>query len=96
MKKQNIEVDEKYFQEISPLEDIMEFIASKMNISKILLNTKYSRKPLHARALTIVLMRSLCNFKSSDISSVLGNITQARISKLTSIGIELISDGKKI
>ena len=75
--------------------DIIEFIASKMNISKILLSTKYSRKPLHARALTIVLMRSLYNFKSSDISSVLGNITQARISKLTSIGIELISVEKK-
>ena len=75
--------------------DIIEFIASKMNISKILLSTKYSRKPVHARALTIVLMRSLYNFKSSDISSLLGNITQARISKLTSIGIELIAAEKK-
>ena len=76
-------------------EDIIEFIASKMNISKILLNIKYSRKLVHAKALTIVLMRSLCNFKSSDISSVLGNITQARISKLSSIGIELISNEEK-
>jgi len=72
----------------------MEFIASKMDISKILLNIKYSRKLVDAKALTIVLMRSLCNFKSSDISSVLGNITQARISKLSSIGIELISEEK--
>jgi len=75
-------------------DDIMEFIASKMDISKILLNIKYSRKLVDAKALTIVLMRSLCNFKSSDISSVLGNITQARISKLSSIGIELISEEK--
>jgi len=75
--------------------DIIEFISSKMNISKILLSTKYSRKPVHARALTIVLMRRLYNFKSSDISSVLGNITQARISKLTSIGIDLIAAEKK-
>ena len=75
--------------------DIIEFISSKMNIAKILLSTKYSRKPVHARALTIVLMRRLYNFKSSDISSVLGNITQARISKLTSIGIDLIAAEKK-
>ncbi|MBZ9688809.1 transposase [Clostridium estertheticum] len=77
------------------LEDIIEFITSKMNISKILLNIKYSRKLVHAKALTIVLMRSLGNFKSSVISGVLGNITQARISKLSSFGIELILTEKK-
>ncbi|GCD11008.1 transposase [Clostridium tagluense] len=76
-------------------EDIIEFIASKMSISKILLNTKYSRKLVHAKALTIVLMRNLGNFKSSDISGMLGNITQARISKLNSIGIELIGSDEK-
>lgn len=61
-------------------EDIFEFIASKMNISKFHLYTKYSRKFVNAKALTVVLMRSLCNFKSRDISSTLGNITQARVS----------------
>jgi len=66
-----------------------------MNISKILLNIKYNRKLVHAKALTIVLMKSLGDFKSSDISSVLGNITQAKISKLSSIGIELISNEAK-
>ena len=48
-----------------------------------------------AKALAIVLMKSLCNFTSSDITSVLGNITQARISKLSSIGIDLITEEKK-
>ncbi|MGH4052303.1 MAG: transposase [Clostridium sp.] len=71
-------------------EDIIEFIASKMNISKLHIFMKYSRKLVHAKALTVVLMRSLCNFKSSDISTALGNITQARISKLSTIGIGLI------
>ena len=66
-----------------------------MNISKLHLSTKYSRKFVNARALAIVLMRNLCNFKSCDISCVLGNISQARISKLTSIGIELIVAEKK-
>jgi len=56
---------------------------------------KYSRKLVAAKALTVVLMRSLCNLKSSDISSTLGNITQSRVSKLSSIGIDLIGTDKK-
>ena len=76
-------------------EDIIEYIASKMNISKIHLYMKYSRNLVHAKALTVVLMRSLCNFKSSDISSILGNITQSRVSKLSTIGIELIGTDAK-
>ncbi|MBU3155295.1 transposase [Clostridium estertheticum] len=76
-------------------EDILEFISSKMNISKIHLNTKYSRKFVHAKALAVVLMRSLCNFKTKDISNTLGNITQARISRLSTIGIDLIGTEEK-
>ena len=60
--------------------DVMKFIALKMNISEFHFYTKYSRKLVGVKALTVVLMRSLCNFKFSDISSALGNITQARIS----------------
>ncbi|MBU3144165.1 transposase [Clostridium sp. CF012] len=77
------------------VENIIEFIASKMNTSKILLNVKYNRKLVHTKALIIVLVKSLGTFKSSDISSVLGNITQSRISKLSAIGIELISTEEK-
>ena len=76
-------------------EAVMEFIASKMNISKFHLNIKYSRKLVGAKALTVILMRSLCNFKFSEISSVLGNISHARLSKLSSIGIELIGTDKR-
>jgi len=75
--------------------NIIEFIASRMNISKIHLHMKYSRKLVAAKALTVVLMRSLCNYKSSDISCVLGNITQSRVSKLSSIGIDLIGTEEK-
>jgi len=76
-------------------EDILGYIVFKMNISKVQLYTKYSRKLVHAKALTVVLMRCLCNFKSSDISNALGNITQARISRLSTIGIELIGRDTK-
>jgi len=76
-------------------DDIIEFIASRMKISKIHLYMKYSRKIVQAKALIVVLMRSLCNFKSSDISHILGNITQARVSRLSTIGIELIGTEEK-
>ena len=76
-------------------EDIIEYIVSKMNISRIQLYTKYSRKLVQAKSLTVVLMRSFCNFNSSDISKTLGNITQARISLLSTIGIDLIGTDKK-
>ena len=76
-------------------EDIIEFIASMMGISKAQLYIKYSRKFVAAKALVVVLMRSLCDFKSSVICSHLGNITQARVSKLSSIGTELIGTDAK-
>ncbi|MBK5239708.1 transposase [Clostridium sp.] len=75
--------------------DVMNFIALKMNISEFHSFTKYRRKLVGAKALIVVLMRCLCNLKFSDISDSLGNITQARVSQLTSIGIELIETDKK-
>lgn len=76
-------------------DDIIEFVSSRMNIPKIMIHMKYSRNIVEAKALIVIIMRSLCNFKSSDICSIFGNITQARVSKLSTIGIELIGEGSK-
>lgn len=76
-------------------EDILEFLASKMSISKVLLHMKYNRKVVNARALSVVLMTSLCNLKSIDICNILGDITQAGISKLCNIGVDLITSDEK-
>ena len=76
-------------------EDILDFISSKMNVPRVHLHMKYSRKLVQAKALVVVLMRSLCNFTSSDISGALGNITTARVSTLSTIGIDLIGTNKK-
>ena len=56
---------------------------------------KYSRNLVEAKALIVVLMRSLCNFRSREICRMLGNITQARVSKLSSIGINFIGTKEK-
>jgi putative transposase len=76
-------------------ETIIDFICNKMSISKRALSMKWSRKLVEAKALLIVLMRSLCNFRCSTICNILGNITQTRVSVLSSIGIELIMNDKR-
>jgi len=76
-------------------EDVVEFVGTRMNIHKTKFYMKYSRNLVEAKALVVVMLRSLCNFKSSDICSLLGNITQARVSKLSTIGIELIGIRKE-
>jgi REP element-mobilizing transposase RayT len=73
---------------------IIEFIASKMNIWELKLHMKYSRELVEAKAMIVLLMRSLCNYRCSDICKILGNISQVRVSELSSLGIKLV-DKKK-
>lgn len=72
-------------------EQIMSFISEETGVEKLMMYVKNSRNNKAARALAVLLMRSLCNFKISHICQVLGNITESRVSKLCSIGVELIS-----
>lgn len=71
-------------------DDIVQFVASKLNITMKALCMKGSKKLVNAKALVVILMRSLCNYKCVEICNILGNITQVRISKLSSIGIDLV------
>jgi putative transposase len=73
----------------------MEFVSEKTGVSKMKLYLKNSRNTIEGRALAVFLMRSLCNFRCSDICRILNNITQLRISKLCSIGLKLIETEEK-
>ncbi len=73
-------------------DEIVKFIMNKFQVSKVKLQFKYCRSTKEAKAIMVFMMRSLCNFKCSTICSILGNITQARVSTLSSLGIELIDD----
>lgn len=75
-------------------EDIVTFISNRLGIPKSKLFMKYSRKLVEGRALIVILMRSFCNMKCKDICRTLGNITQGRVSRLSNIGIDLISKNK--
>jgi putative transposase len=72
------------------VENVIEFIAEKMDISKIKLYAKNSKGARTAKAILVFLLRSLCDMKCKDICSVLGNTTQSTVSKLCSMGIELL------
>lgn len=76
-------------------EDIIKFISSKMNVKSIKLHMKNAKDVLEAKALVVILMRSLCNYRCSDICRVLGNITQIRVSTFSSLGIKLLDEDEK-
>ena len=77
------------------INDIIDYVASNMNIPRIKLHLKNCRNVVEAKALLVLLMRSVCNHKCSDICKNLGNITQARVSMLSSIGVELTEKNEK-
>ena len=72
-------------------EEIIDYISNVFEIDSIKIYTKHNRCVTEARALIVILMRSLCNYKCTDICKALGNITQGRVSKLSNIGIKAIS-----
>jgi putative transposase len=74
---------------------VIEFIISKLGVHEEDIRMKYSRGILDAKALLVVMMRSLCNSKCTDICNILGNITESRVSKLSSRGIGLVSREEK-
>jgi hypothetical protein len=65
---------------------------TKMGVTKMKLRSKNSKDVVEAKALLVFMMRSLCNYKCSFICNVLGNITQGRVSMLSSIGIRLMDE----
>lgn len=70
---------------------ILKFLKERYQISEGLLRMKNSRLSTEKRAIFVLLMRSLCNFKYKDICEIIGNITQSRVSMLCSIGVGLIN-----
>jgi len=72
------------------VDNIIEFLVEKLKITPIELRRKGSRKYTKARAVLVLLMRCFCNYRYKDICSVIGNITQSRISSLCSLAMEII------
>lgn len=72
--------------------EIIEYVAKITNTNSECVHIKNSRNTTEAKALSVLLMKNLCNYRCIDICEIFGNITIGRISKLCSIGLRIIDE----
>ena len=77
------------------IDDVIQYVVDKFEIEKSLLYLKYQKEIMPVRGVLVLLLRNLCNVSCKDICSILGNITSSRVSKLSSIGVELVSNNER-
>ena len=75
--------------------DIINYVAKITNTNVDKIHIKNSKNSLEIKAISIVLMRNLCNYRCKDMCKVIGNISQGRVSKLCSLGIKIIDEKDK-
>ncbi|QEK13075.1 transposase [Crassaminicella thermophila] len=76
-------------------EKVIKFIADYIQCDKRKARIKYDKSCIEIRALCVFFMRCFCNYTQKQICSVIGNLTQSRVSKLSSIGIDIILNTEK-
>ncbi|MCM0650009.1 transposase [Clostridium swellfunianum] len=77
------------------VDKVIEYVVDKFKIDKTLLYLKHQKEIVPARGILVLILRNLCNASCKDICGILGNITSSRVSKLSSIGVKLISDDER-
>jgi len=75
-------------------EEIIDYVLNYTKIDKKLIYIKNKKESTISRALCAFLMRCFCNYTQKDICKIIGNITQSRVSKLCSIGLEEVLNNK--
>lgn len=71
--------------DLSP-EKIIDIIAEKFSIDKLMLKIKRVSEAKEAKAILCFVLRKFCDLKCSDICKILGGMGQANVSKLCSYG----------
>jgi putative transposase len=71
-------------------EKIIAFISNYIGVP-FSINIKYNHKNLEFKALSVVIMRSLCNYKLKEIGAVIGNVTLSNVCQLSEKGLKLIT-----
>lgn len=74
--------------------DIIDFV-SHYNKESFCVHAKYNHKNIESKSICVFLMRSLCDFKFSDISKTIGNLTYSNVGRLCEKGISLINTSEK-
>jgi putative transposase len=77
------------------IEDVVNYLVEKFQIEKALFYLKNQKKIVPMKGILVLLLRNLCNAQCKDICSLLGNITSSRVSKLSSIGVELVYNDER-
>lgn len=67
-------------------DDITCFIASKLQVHPKSIYVKHNKNFTHFRAISIFLMSCFCNINQKSICEYIGNITQSRVSELSTLG----------
>jgi hypothetical protein len=73
---------------------IIQFILHRFKIERSMLYIKNKREAVPAKSMIILLLRGLCGASCKDICAILGNLTAARISSLSTNGIKLINNNE--
>jgi putative transposase len=76
-------------------ERVMDYVIEKTGIPKEHIGVKYQRTSTESKALCTFLMRSMCGLTYSQICSIVGNLSQTRVSKLTSIGLSIVCNDER-
>ena len=77
-------------------EKIIAYVADYLKQNKQSIHIKYNPTYTKLRAVSCFLMSCFCNISQKEICSIIGNITQSRVSKLSSIGMEIALNEKKL
>ncbi|KPU45142.1 transposase IS200 like protein [Oxobacter pfennigii] len=75
--------------------DVAQQMSEKIGFKKIMLSMKSNSKATEYRSLYVLFLRAFCDLKYVDICRVIGNVTQSRVSKLCSIGVDLLQSNDK-
>lgn len=75
---------------------VIEYVSRYYEMDKNLIHMKHNKKYTKLRAVACHFMTCYCNINRREICEVLGNITQTRASKLSSMGAEIVSQDRNI
>lgn len=74
---------------------IIEFVGNYIGEDKNKIKMKYIRNMTDAKSISMVFMVRFCNYKIKDVCRYFGNITQARVSGLCSIGVDILFNNEE-
>jgi len=84
-----------YFRELKP-KQVIETVAEACNIDNPeLIQIKYCHNITEFKAISVFLMRSLCDYSYKEICKEIGNLTLSRVASLSNEGFKLLSEKDK-